>query len=67
MLGKSDGAEYISYLIDMSGQETLMVIFSTNNIPVFSYGPHPDKTCLPGFRQSDIQISLLSYKDKLEH
>ena len=26
-------------------------------------GPRRDKTCLQGFRQSEIQISLLSYRD----
>ena len=31
---KHAGAEHISYLTDMSGQETLEVIFSTSNIPV---------------------------------
>ena len=27
------------------------------------YGPRRDKTCLRGFRQSEIQASLLSYRD----
>ena len=27
------------------------------------YGPQPDKTCLRGFRQSEIQTILLSYRD----
>ena len=31
----------------------------------FTNGPRRDNTCLPGFQQSDIQISLLSYRDKL--
>ena len=31
------------------------------------YGPRREKTCLRGFRKSDIQMSLLSYRDKLEH
>ena len=26
-------------------------------------GPRRDKTCLRGFRQSEIQTSLLSYRD----
>ena len=26
-------------------------------------GPHRDKTCLWGFRQSEFQTSLLSYRD----
>ena len=29
----------------------------------FLNGPHCDKTCLPGFRQSETQTSLLSYRD----
>ena len=42
------------------------------NIPsnvhcTISSGPRRDKTSRWGFRQSDIQISLLSYRDKLEH
>ena len=28
-----------------------------------SYGPRREKTCLRGFRQSEIQTSLLSYRD----
>ena len=31
------------------------------------YGPCCDKTCLPGYRQSEIQTRLLSYRDKLEN
>ena len=27
------------------------------------YGPGREKTCLRGFRQSEIQTSLLSYRD----
>ena len=30
------------------------------------FGPRRDKTCLRGFRQSEIQTSLLSYRDQLE-
>ena len=29
-------------------------------------GPHREKTCLWGFRQSEVQTSLLSYRDYLE-
>ena len=29
-------------------------------------GPRREKTCLRGFRQSEIQTSLLSYRDNLE-
>ena len=29
-------------------------------------GPCRDKTCLQGFRQKEIQTSLLSYRDQLE-
>ena len=32
-----------------------------------SYGPCHEKTCLRGFRWSDIQTQLLSYRDKLEN
>ena len=28
-----------------------------------TYGPHRDKTCLRNFRQSEIETSLLSYRD----
>ena len=28
-----------------------------------TYGPRCEKTCLPGLRQSQIQTSLLSYRD----
>ena len=31
------------------------------------YGPRHEKTCLRGFWQSEIQTSLLSYRDKLEN
>ena len=31
------------------------------------YGPRRNKICLRGFRQSEIQTSLLSYRDKLEN
>ena len=27
------------------------------------YGPRREKTCVRGFRQSDIQIGVLSYRD----
>ena len=30
---------------------------------IVSYGSRCEKTCLWGFRQSEIQISLLSYRD----
>ena len=30
-------------------------------------GPRREKTCLRGFRQSEIQTSLLSYRDNLEN
>ena len=30
-------------------------------------GPRRDKTCPRGFRQSEFQTSLLSYRDKLEN
>ena len=32
-----------------------------------SIGPRRNKTCLRGFRQSDIQTSLLSCRDQLEN
>ena len=28
-----------------------------------SYGPRPEKTCLRGFSQSELQTGLLSYRD----
>ena len=31
------------------------------------FGPCREKTCLRGFRQSEIQTSLLSYRDNLEN
>ena len=31
------------------------------------YGPRREKTCLWGFRQSEFQTSLLSYRDYLEN
>ena len=34
---------------------------------VLSYGPRREKTCLRGFRQSEFQTSLLSYRDKPEN
>ena len=34
---------------------------------VIVYLPQHDKTCLRGFRQSETQTSLLSYRDKLEN
>ena len=30
---------------------------------VKTYGPRHERTCLPGFRQSETQSSLLSYND----
>ena len=33
-----------------------------NTIPI-SYGHRREKTCLRGFRQSEFQTSLLSYRD----
>ena len=30
-------------------------------------GPRREKTCLPGFRKSVFQTSLLSYRDQLEN
>ena len=34
---------------------------------IMLYGPRHNKNCLWGFQQSGIQISLLSYRDRLEH
>ena len=34
---------------------------STSSLSLF--GPRRDKTCLPGFQQSETQTSLLSYRD----
>ena len=34
---------------------------------VWSYGPRREKTCLRGFRHSEIQTSLPSYRDALEN
>ena len=33
------------------------------DIPMTSFGPRPEKTCLRGFRQSETQTSLLGYID----
>ena len=38
---------------------------TTKSQPLF--GPRCEKTCLQGFCQSKIQISLLSYRDNLEN
>ena len=38
---------------------------SIRSMPLF--GPRLDKTCLRGFRQSEIQTSLLTYRDYLEN
>ena len=32
-------------------------------LTIFTYGPPGDRTCILGFRQSDTQTSLLSYRD----
>ena len=32
-----------------------------------SYGPQRDKTCLRGFRESEVKTSLYSYRDYLEN
>ena len=34
---------------------------------MLEYEPHREKTCLWGFRQSEIQSSLLRYRDQLEN
>ena len=34
-----------------------------NSVSLPSYGPRREKTCLRGFRQSEFQSSLLSYRD----
>ena len=47
--------------------EDAFFFLSTKISCTSQYGPSRDKTCLRGFLQSDIQISLLSYRDKLEH
>ena len=39
---------------------------SEDNIQLI-IGPRREKTCLRGFRQSEIQTSLLSYRDLLEN
>ena len=36
-------------------------------IDTYIIGPRRKKTCLRGFRQSEIQTSLLSYRDYLEN
>ena len=37
--------------------------FGVPETEVVLFGPHRDKNCLRGFRQSEIQTSLLSYSD----
>ena len=37
------------------------VIWKSKHLPLKIYGPRREKTCLRGFRQSEIQTSLLSY------
>ena len=34
---------------------------------LLTYGPQREKPCLRGFRQSEIQTNLLSYRDQLEN
>ena len=42
-------------------------IFCASVLLQTPYGPRREKTCLRGFRQSEIQTSLLSYRDELEN
>ena len=42
----------------------IIVCFRRKDSEIASvFGPRRDKTCLRGFRQSEIQTSLLSYRD----
>ena len=45
----------------------IFVKFHGKKLGVTTNGPCRDKTCLLGFRQNDIQTSLLSYRDQLEN
>ena len=46
-----------------SGSKLFAKVISRQQFPSLAFGPHRDKTCLLGFRQSVIQTSLLSYRD----
>ena len=48
-------------IAQMKGDQTLLLKIQC------TYGPCREKTCLWGFRQSQIQTSLLSYRDELEN
>ena len=47
----------------------LVIYLQTDKIKKVSkkYGPYGDKTCFRGFRESEVQTSLHSYKDNLEN
>ena len=66
--------EWLNGGLVWKGENFFSLLFRYDSIPIFVpcasqllIGPRYEKTCLPGFRQSDIQNSLLSYRDKLEH
>ena len=46
----------VKFDIDSVSQNTITHL-------LFAHGPRREKTCLRGFRQSEIQASLLSYRD----
>ena len=48
-----DKNKFFDFVLNLTG----MLLHSDNN------GPRRDKTCLRAFRQSEIQTSLLSYRD----
>ena len=54
------------YVIPYGGTSSHNMQLTEFGIPT-SIGPRREKTCLRGFRQSEIQTSLLSYRDQLEN
>ena len=61
--GSVDHIEYSN----MEDEFVAVNIWEVYLVSTCTFGPRREKTCLRGLRKSDIQISLLSYRNKLEN
>ena len=58
-----EGAPTGSCYIFRDQQPALLCAAALTGTPLYYYGPRRDKTCLQGFQQSELQTSVLSYRD----